>query len=126
MGGQQRRPKRAHLMVGGRTMKKAIYDTLKKVAKGQGVTTYSEIAPLAGLDMSSPNDRNQIAEILGDISKVEHALGHPMLSVVVIHRDNNIPGQGFFTLAKELGLHSGNDDLMFFINELRRAHDFWK
>ena len=52
-------------------MNKTIYDTLKKVAKAQGVTTYSDIAPLAGLDMSSPHDRNQIAEILGDISKAD-------------------------------------------------------
>ena len=103
-----------------------ILERLKSVARAQDVTAYSDIAPLAGLDMSSPDDRNRIAEILGEISRQEHAQGHPMLSAVVIHRDNNIPGQGFFTLARELGLYRGNNDLMFFVNELRRVHDYWK
>lgn len=103
-----------------------IFAKLKDVAKAQDVTTYSDIAPLVGLDMANPDDRNRIAEMLGEISRHECAQGHPMLSVVVIHRANNIPGQGFFTLAKELGLHKGNSDLTFFVNELRRTHNFWK
>lgn len=107
-------------------MNAKIIEKLKAVARAQDVTTYSDIAPLAGLDMSSPDDRNRIAEILGEISRHEHAQGHPMLSAVVIHRDNNIPGQGFFTLGRELGLYKGSNDLMFFVNELRRVHDFWK
>ena len=107
-------------------MNAEIFDRLKAVAKAQDVTTYADIAPLAGLDMGSPDDRNRIAEILGDISRHELAQGHPMLSAVVIHRDNSIPGQGFFTLARELGLHKGKDDDTFFVNELRRVHEFWK
>jgi len=49
-----------------------------------------------------------------------------MLSVVVVHKANNIPGQGFFTLARELGLYRGNDDLLFFTEELRKVHEFWR
>lgn len=107
-------------------MNELIYDKLISVARSQNVTTYSEIAPLAGLDMSNPDDRNRIANILGEISTHEHEKGRPLLSAVVIHRDNNIPGHGFFTLARELGLHRDTDDRMFFINELRRVHDRWK
>ena len=44
------------------------------------MTTYSDIAPLAGLDMGSQDDRNSIAEILGEISRHEYMLGYPMLS----------------------------------------------
>jgi hypothetical protein len=106
-------------------MHKEIYDKLKAVAKAGHVTHYSEVAPLAGLDMSLQEDRNKIATILDEISTFEHQQGHPLLSAVVIHKDDNIPGQGFFTLAKRLGLHEGEDNYLFFIQELRRAHDYW-
>jgi len=107
-------------------MNEKIYDRLKQTAKAGLVTTYSEIAPLAGLDMGRQDDRNKIAEILGEISTHEHRQGRPMLSVVVIHKENNIPGQGFFTLARELGLFGDDNEFMFFVRELRRVHDFWK
>lgn len=98
---------------------------MQQVARSQDVTTYSEIAPLAGLDINMQDDRNRISEILGEISRNEHINGHSMLSAVVIHREDNIPGPGFLTLARELGLHRDNNNFMFFIRELRRVHDYW-
>ena len=95
-------------------MHKEIYDKLKAVAKAGQVTHYSEVAPLAGLDMSLQEDRNRIATILDEISTSEHHEGHPLLSVVVIHKDDNMPGQGFFTLARRLGLHKGEEKFFFF------------
>ncbi len=106
-------------------MNEEIYERLKVVARAGQVATYSEIAPLAGLDMADPDDRNQIGNLLGEISTFEHQHGHPLLSVVVIHRDNNIPGNGFFNLARDLNVYNGMDDFLFFIQELRRVHDFW-
>ena len=106
-------------------MHEAIYERLKAVAMAGSVTTYADIAPMAGLDMSNPDHRNRIGEILGEISSAEHAQGRPMLSAVVIQKDNNIPGSGFFTLAKQLGLYSGADDVVFFVKELRRVHNYW-
>jgi len=80
---------------------------------------------MAGLDMSNPADRNEIARILGEISTYEHEQGHPMLSAVVVLHDSNLPGTGFFTLARELGKFDGADDLAFFAGELHRVHDHW-
>jgi hypothetical protein len=107
-------------------MHQAIYDDLKRVAKAQSTVTYSEIAPLAGLDMSNIADRNEIARILGEISSFEHSQGRPMLSVVVVLQGEYMPGQGFFTLARELSLYSGHDDLAFFSRELGKVHAAWK
>jgi len=107
-------------------MHQAIYEQLKSVAQQGNVTTYSDIAPLANLDMGNQADRNKIGEILGEISTFEHEHKRPLLSVIVIHRDNNMPGQGFFNLARELGIYKGSDDFLFFVNELRRVHDYWK
>lgn len=107
-------------------MHKAIYEKLKDVARKESTVYYSEIAPLAGLDMSNPADRNRIAEILGDISTYEHDNHRPMLSAVVILQDSNKPGKGFFTLAKELGLYAGSDDDVFFSSELTKVHAAWQ
>ena len=36
-----------------------IYERLKDVAKARSITYYSEIAPLAGLDMATGADKNR-------------------------------------------------------------------
>jgi len=83
----------------------AIYNELKRVAQRQDVTTYGRIAPLAGLDMGNPDHRNEIAIILGEISRHEHEHSRPLLSAVVILEGDSLPGKGFFTLARELELY---------------------
>ncbi len=103
----------------------AIYDKLREVAKSRGITYYSEIAPLASLSMGSPGDRERIARILGDISTAEHQAGRPLLSAVVIRKEENLPGSGFFGLAKDLRLHNGNEDFRYWLQELQRVHDYW-
>lgn len=106
-------------------MNEQIYEKLKEVAQASTVTYYSDIAPMAGLDMNSPNDRYEIGTILDDINQREREFGRPMLSAVVVHKDTLIPGQGFFTLARALGLFVGDDKDRFYIEELRKVHDYW-
>ena len=71
-----------------------------------------------------------MAEILDEISRHEHDQGHPLLSAVVVHAEGGdsggIPGPGFFTLAKSLGLSRGGDKVTFFALELGRVHKAWK
>lgn len=102
-----------------------IYEKLKEVARKVTVTYYSDIAPMAGLDMNLPNDRYEIGAMLDDINRHERELGRPMLSAVVVHKESLMPGQGFFTLARALGLFVGNDRDKFYIQELRKVHDYW-
>jgi hypothetical protein len=106
-----------------------IYARLKEAAKNGDLIAYGEIAPLANLNMESPDDRNKIAHILGDISKYENELGRPLLSSIVVLAGIGYPGEGFFNLARELGLHHGTkefDDLDFFTQEAKRVHAYWK
>jgi len=50
-----------------------------------------------------------------------------MLTAIVVHKRDNIPGEGFFELARHLGLLSGGDDeLAFFCHEVARVHADWK
>lgn len=107
-------------------MNQALYERLCGVARRGQVTRYSEIAPLLDLDMADAEDRSQISVLLDEISRHEHELGHPLLSAVVIHMDDNIPGNGFFTLASQLGLFRSGDRFIYFVEELRRVHDHWR
>ena len=108
-------------------MNQRIYDELKRVAKAQRTITYSEIAPLAGLDMENPDDRNRIATILDEISRHEHAQGRPLLSAVVVHKGEGSPGDGFFKMARAVGaMLPGDDRLTFFACELGRVHEAWR
>ena len=102
-----------------------VYQELLRVAKSNIITNYTDVGRLIRLDMNSPADRNRISEILDEISSTEHYSGSPLLSAVVILRDQVIPGEGFFKMAKSLGLYDGSDDLMFWLKEIRRVHDYW-
>lgn len=102
-------------------------DRLIEVARRGQTTTYSAVAPLANLNMELPNDRVQISQLLDEISRAEQQTGRPLLTVVVIRNDINMPGEGFFTLARNLAAQpTGMDNFQFFIEELRRAHDYWR
>lgn len=71
-----------------------------------------------------------MANLLGDISESEFNKGDPLLSVVVVNKETKTPGDGFFKLAKDLGLFNGSlknkaEKDAFFIAELKRVHEFW-
>jgi len=105
---------------------KRIYDLAKAAARNGTTIPYSFVASVIGLDMDNPAHRNELAAILDEVSRTEHARGGPMLSAVVVHMDDFRPGQGFFTLAKDLGKFDGTDEEAFFIAELKRVHDAWR
>jgi len=81
---------------------------LLDIARRGRTTTYSVAGALLGLDMDSPADRNRISELLDEISVGEHEAGRPLLSVVVIRNDHNLPGDGFFKMAKRVEKQRGN------------------
>lgn len=105
-----------------------IYDYLKRRAKRERKPVfYSEIAPLAGLDMANPADRDKISGILGEISEYEVTHRRPMLSAIVVHKDGDkLPGGGFFELAKALHLYDGGDKQVFYLKEMTRVFDYWQ
>lgn len=106
---------------------KPIYDELRRIAKLEQTTTYSAIAPLAGLDMENPAHREEMRQILGKISTYEHNQGRPMLSAVVVYKRGGGPGPGFYECARNLGLLSvGSDETAFFCQEVTRVFAAWK
>jgi hypothetical protein len=105
---------------------KDLYDTLVAAARRRDLLFYSQVGPMLRLNFESPGDRNRIGQLLGAISRFEHAESRPMLSSIVWYKDMSSPGPGLYRLGVELGLVRGNEDeLAFAIRQVNETHVFW-
>jgi len=86
---------------------------------------YSDL--VSGIKSISLQARDlRLFHLLGEISTEEDALGHGMLTVVVVHKSGDmVPGPGFFELAKELGRNTADKDVCW-TEELRYVFEHWK
>ncbi len=105
-------------------MHEALYRRLCEVARSGRVTTYQDVAALAGLDPREPGQRSTLSQLLREVSLHEHQDGRPLLSAVVVSQDTRLPGRGFLTLMQSLGFGNG-DQQRLFEEELRRVHQQW-
>ena len=87
------------------------------LAARRRVIAYSDlVVEIRSLDLEPQGDR--LAHLLGEISTAEHEAGRGMLTVVVVHKQGDqMPGPGFFQLARSLG-HDTKDREAFWIGEL--------
>jgi hypothetical protein len=109
-------------------MNEAIYYKLVEVARAEGLISYGEVADLAGLDMGNPADRTEISWLLDEINKHEAQYERPMLSAVVVRADTQMPGQGFFVCARDIGRLPASDsieELAFWAKEVKVVHSYW-
>lgn len=106
-------------------MNQDLYRRLREVAADEHYIRYFEVGALVGLDMTDVADREEISRLLDEISEYEHQHNRPLLSAIVIHVEDNIPGNGFFSMAERLGRFRGNDRLRFWLHELRAVYDHW-
>ena len=81
---------------------------------------------MVNLDLDDPADRRELFRTLDDINFAETASGRPMLSAVVVSRENGMPGTGFLKVARKLGRLAGGDELDFWVRELGRVHAHWR
>ena len=61
-----------------------------------GLVHYGEFAKMLGIDMDNPYFGAQVGKVLGRISEDAVAAGRPMISAIVVSKDTNPPGGGFF------------------------------
>lgn len=101
-------------------------ERLTDVARRRAVTYYGDICGLFGLDgIRGEVDVARISAGLGDLARAEHEAGRPLLPAVVINRELNNPGPGFFTVAREVGRFQGRDELAYWTQELNAVHEYW-
>jgi hypothetical protein len=66
-----------------------------------------------------------LAALLCDISRQTHKQGRGLLSAVVVHADDGLPGDGFFALGRELGF-TLYDEPAFWKARLDEVHSIWR
>ncbi len=109
-------------------MNQAVYEALKQVARSGSVTHYGAIAPLAGVNLNTGRGRREMGCVLAEVCRSEAQQGHPLLGSVVVRKDSQMPGKGYFRGAQILGkFHGGSDEdrRAFWLQELKRVHAYW-
>lgn len=99
------------------------------VATQKTTITYTDLLRKAGIDwdMSNPYYRSELGHLLGAISAFEHQNGRPLLSSVAVIKGSNLPSEGFYKLAGELGIGDWRKLKSEFwgVKEMQRTFDFW-
>src|SRR4051812_44654666 len=95
---------------------------LEEKAKARGWTSYSELSHQITAIKFEP-DGHDFHNLLGQLSWESDAAGQGMISVLVRHLGGDgLPGNGFFTLAKELGRDVA-DRVKCWSDEMNRVHN---
>ncbi|HEX3149658.1 MAG TPA: hypothetical protein VHR66_16400 [Gemmataceae bacterium] len=102
----------------------AVLDRLIQAAKARKTITYGELGQAADLSLDTDDAMKSLGFWLDEIADAEVAAGRPLLPIVVVRGDSNMPGGGLFKYAKRKKLQKG-DDLTFFATELKRVYDHW-
>lgn len=109
-----------------------VYEKLKEIAREgkqnniRGIIFYENIMLIAGLDRENPADREiKLCKMLDDINRKELAEDRPMITAIVVHKHDKIPGNGFFNLARDLGKLTKQDERLFWVNEIRNVWEYW-
>jgi len=99
-------------------------EVLVDVARREETIPYSDLVARISAITLDPHSYAMRA-FLGEISTAEHTQGRGMLSVVVVYkRGDQMPGPGFFELARSLG-YSFRDNTEFWLEELRKVYRVW-
>ncbi len=111
---------------------KILYEKLKEVArKGkESKVSYEDLANLVSEPFEDVDDRNKFFRMLDDINIEEHENERPMITAVVVHKPSfdklQMPGDGFFKLALDLGKWDGKGDrIKFWSDEIKKVWDYW-
>ena len=106
--------------------KREIREILVKRAKQPDNQTisYSDLVGQLKSVTLEPHD-SRLNQLLCDVSSEESAAGRGMLSVLVVHKHGEAqPGEGFFTLARQLGRTGTNIEI--WVSECERVLKFWR
>jgi len=94
---------------------------IEHAAKKKSILSYGELLSLLRTEKISPN-APEVGALLGEISEKENAAGRGMLSVLVVHMTGDeMPGGGFFELAKKLG-RTETDKVKLWVEEIKKVH----
>lgn len=112
---------------------KDLRDYLITVARTAKTTiSYGKLVDQLDLnyDLRDPEDREYLAEDVGDVSILEFKKGRPLLSALVIHKTSKTQGDGFYKIYGEL--HGIDWEVVkankkkYVKAEMDKCREFWK
>ena len=102
------------------------YSILINSARHHGFATYQELAQATGYPTAGSYISGVFGKLLGLISRNEVEQNRPMLSAIAVGNTGK-PSEGFFALARELGLlKEGVSEDVFWADECKRVYAEWK
>lgn len=102
------------------------YSILINAARHHGFATYQELAQATGYPTIGSYIGGVFGKILGLISINEVEQNRPMLSAIAVGITGK-PSEGFFTLARELGLLKESvTEEAFWADECKKVYEEWK
>jgi hypothetical protein len=97
---------------------------LRAVARREDTIAYSDLVGRISAIRLDPHS-HAMRTFLNEISTTEHQEDRGMLSVVVVYRyGDQMPGPGFFELARSLG-YRFRDETQFWVEHLRAVYQIW-
>jgi len=113
-------------MVNKKLRKKLIEVARKgKQNPSEGIIFYEEIMEFLGLDRENPKDREKVGIILGEISDYERDNNRPLLSTIVVHKNDKMPGKGFFGYCPDEFYYNELKKRKWYFEQLRKVWDYW-
>lgn len=100
--------------------KKLAEQLLLAVIRKQRTITYSDLAER----ITPPMHHRNVGKDIGEISKLCHQLGLPLLSAMVVNKQSQEVGEGFYNLCEQLGIKVGSiSESYLCTKELDRIRD---
>ena len=97
---------------------------LIRTARSQRLIEYAELARLIDAIEFDPHG-TYFRKFLGQLSREEDLAGRGMITAIVVHKDDQLPGPGFYTLAADLG-RDVSDETRCWAQEVERVFNDWR
>jgi hypothetical protein len=107
--------------------REAVYTHLRNAARRRGRVFYAELAGLLNDLTDHPDHVASVSDVLREIAEAEHQAGRPLLTALAV-TGKSVPGDVFFTSARDLGVLTSADpaeEMGFWLEEERRVHEAW-
>jgi hypothetical protein len=98
---------------------------LAKCARDKKMISYTDFMyQIRSISFETPYD-SRLPQFLAEISMEEAKAGRGMMTALVVRKDDQRPGAGFFELAERLG-YDVSDPEKFWIEEVNRVFASWQ
>lgn len=100
---------------------------VQRIKNERDTITYKELANNIGMDVGSAGFGRELGGLIGDLSSYSFDNGMPLISVLVVRKEDYRPGSGFYTLYKQKKGINVKDKEVVFIDELNKVlhYDNW-